>query len=139
MALWEVNNGKKSVIMYSDGSLSIKNPPPYLSVRRKFYKIPYSNVGLGGFTEQDGKKFHTPSWTEVHPQTSFNDLIVEKKPFQEVFTEPEQWTFESSSGDKIYKVKRNKNGKLSCDCWGYIAHRNCKHIKEVDQTIKTSK
>lgn len=139
MALWEVNNGKKSVIMYSDGSLSIKNPPPYLSVRRKFYKVPYSNVGLGGFIEQDGKKFHTPSWTEVHPQTSFNDLIVEKKPFQEIFTEPEQWTFESSSGDKIYKVKRNKNGKLSCDCWGYIAHRNCKHIKEVDQTIKTSK
>ena len=139
MALWEVNNGKKSVIMYSDGSLSIKNPPPYLSVRRKFYKVPYSNVGLGGFIEQDGKKFHTPSWTEVHPQTSFNDLIVEKKPFQEIFTEPEQWTFESSSGDKIYKVKRNKNGKLSCDCWGYIAHRNCKHIKEVDQTIKTGK
>ena len=139
MALWEVNNGKKSVIMYSDGSLSIKNPPPYLSVRRKFYKVPYSNVGLGGFIEQDGKKFHTPSWTEVHPQTSFNDLIVEKKPFQEIFTEPEQWTFESSSGDKMYKVKRNKNGKLSCDCWGYIAHRNCKHIKEVDQTIKTSR
>ena len=87
MALWEVNNGRKTVVIFSEGSLSIKNPPPYLSVRRKFYKIPYSNTGLGGFIEQDGKKFHTPSWMEVHSQTTFNDLSVEKKPFQEVFVE----------------------------------------------------
>jgi len=131
MALWEVNNGKKTVVMFSEGSLSIKNPPPYLSVRRKFYKIPYSNTGLGGFIEQDGKKFHTPSWIEVHPQTTVNDLSIDKKPFEEVFIEPEQWTFESSSGDKTYTVKKNKSGNLSCDCWGYIAHRKCKHIKEV--------
>jgi len=139
MALWEVNNGKKTVVMFSEGALGISNPPPYLSVRRKFYKIPYSNTGLGGFIEKDGKKFHTPSWIEVHPQATVNDLSVDKKPFEEVFVEPEQWTFESSSGDKTYTVKRNKNGKLSCDCWGYIAHRNCKHIKEVDKTINTGK
>lgn len=133
MALWEVNNGKKTVIMYSEGALGISNPPAYLSVRRKFYKIPYSNTGLGGFVTNDGKKFHTPSWIEVHPETSFGDLIVEKKPFQELFVEPEKWTFESSSSDKVYTVKKNRSGNLSCDCWGYIAHKRCKHIKEVQK------
>lgn len=135
MALWEVNNGKKTVVMFSEGSLSIKNPPPYLSVRRKFYTVPYSNVGKGGFIEQDGKKFHTPSWIEVHPQASFNDIIVEKKPFDELFVEPEKWEFKSASSDKLYTVKKNRSGKLSCDCWGYIAHKKCKHIKEVENYV----
>ena len=133
MALWEVNNGKKTVIMFSEGALGISNPPPYLSVRRKFYKVPYSNVGIGAIIESNGKTYHVPSWTEVHAQTTINDIIVEKKPFEEIFVEPEQWTFESSSGDKTYTVKKNKSGKLSCDCWGYIAHKKCKHIKEVQE------
>ena len=132
MALWEVNNQKKTVIMYSDGALAIENPPSYLSIRRKFYKVPYSNVGKGGFfINPEGKKIHTPSWTEVHPETTLDDIIVEKKPFEELFVEQEEWKFESSSSDKTYTVRKNKHGKLSCDCWGYIAHKKCKHIKEA--------
>lgn len=135
MALWEVNNGKKTVVMFSEGSLSIKNPPPYLSVRRKFYKVPYSNVGVGAFTESNGKRFHIPSWTEVHPQTTINDIIVEKKPFQELFVEPKTWSFKSESSDKEYTVKQSKAGKLSCNCWGYMAHKKCKHVKQVQEEI----
>jgi hypothetical protein len=26
-------------------------------------------------------------------------------------------------------------GNLSCDCWGYIGHRKCKHIKEVKDSL----
>ena len=133
MALWQVNGD----IVYSNGALSIENPPTSMFVKRHFYYIPYSNVGKGGFINQNGKKFHVPSWTEVHPEASFDDLIVEKKPFDEVFVEPEQWKFESSSGDKTYTVKLNKQGKLSCDCWGYIAHKKCKHIKEVNANISS--
>lgn len=133
MALWEVNGE----LVYSDGALSIQNPSGSIFARRFFYKIPYSNVGLGGFIMQDGKKIHTPSWTEVHPKTTHEDLIVDKKPFEELFIEPETWTFESSSSNKKYTVKINKHGKLSCDCWGYIAHRKCKHIKEVNANISS--
>lgn len=135
MALWEVNNGKKTVIMFSEGSLSIKNPPNYLSVRRKFYKVPYSNIGIGSFIEKDGKKFHVPSWIEVHPGTTLNDITVEKKPFQELFVEPKTWTFKSDSSDSEYTVKQTKTGKLSCDCWGYRAHRKCKHVKQVQEEV----
>ena len=133
MALWEVNGE----LVYADGALSIPNPSGSIFAKRFYYKIPYSNVGLGGFIMRDGKKIHTPSYIEVHPQTTHNDLIVEKKPFEELFVEPQQWTFESSSSDKKYTVKINKHGKLSCDCWGYIAHRKCKHIKEVNANIST--
>ena len=131
MALWEVNGE----IVYSDGALSITEPETNTWVKRHTYKVPYSNVGKGGFINQDGRKFHVPSWTEVHPETSFDDIVVDKKPFDELFTEPEKWEFKSASSDKIYNVKRNRNGDLSCDCWGYIAHRKCKHIKEVESYV----
>jgi len=132
MALWKVDDE----IVYSDGSLSLD--PTFANgifVTRHTYKVPYTNVGKGGFIEKDGKKFHTPSWIEVHPETTHDDIVVDKKPFEELFVEPEKWTFKSSSSDKVYTVKRNKHGKLSCDCWGYIAHKKCKHIKEVESYV----
>jgi len=133
MALWEVYNGKKTVLMYADGPLIISNPPDYLNITRFCYKVPYSNVGKGGFFWRYGKKIHTPSWMEVHPDTTLDDIKVEKNPFEELFVEPEKWTYKSASSDKTYTVKRNKYGKLSCDCWGYIAHKRCKHIKETEK------
>ena len=111
MALWDVNGE----IVYSEGALSISNPPSNLWVKRHVYEVPYSNVGKGGFIMRDGKKIHTPSYIEVHPQTTHDDIVVKKKPFEELFVEPQQWTFKSSSSDKTYTVKINKHGKLSCD------------------------
>jgi len=131
MALWNVNGE----LVYSSGSLSITDPPSNLWVTRHTYKVPYSNVGKGGFMMQDGKKIHTPSWIEVHPETTLDDIVVDKKPFEELFVEPKKWVYESASSDKIYTVKYNKHGKLSCDCWGYIAHRKCKHIKDAAEKI----
>ena len=133
MALWEVNGE----IVFSDGALSISKPEFYSFVRRHFYKVPYTNVGKGGFVHNDGDKYHVPSWTKVHPETTFDDIMVEENPFKKLFEEPQQWKFESSSGGKTYTVKKNKQGNLSCDCWGYIAHRKCKHITEVNANIST--
>lgn len=135
MALWEVFNGNKTVIMHSEGSLSIPNPPKYLSVRKKYYTVPYTNVGKGGFMNRDGKKIHVPSYIEVHPMTTLDDIIVDKKPFQELFVEPKTWSFKSESSDKEYTVKQSRNGKLSCNCWGYMAHKKCKHVKQVSELV----
>ena len=132
MALWKVNNE----IVYSDGALKLSGSEVHsVFVQRHFYKVPYSNVGKGGFIEKDGKKVHTPSWQEVHPETTLEDIIVDKKPFEELFVEPKTWSFKSASSDKEYTVKLNKKGNLSCDCWGYIAHRKCKHITEVKKEL----
>ena len=96
------------------------------------YTVPYSNVGKGGIFRApiSGKYYHTPSWTEVEPGTTLDDIIVEPRPFSELFVEAKTWKFKSASSDKEYTVREGKNG-LHCDCWGYIAHRNCKHLKEV--------
>ena len=129
MALWNVGGN----IVYSDGALSLSaSEANGVQVTRHSYKVPYTNVGKGGFIERDGKKFHTPSWIEVHPETTHDDIHVEKNPFEELFVEPKSWKFKSASSDKEYTVKINAKGNLSCDCWGYIAHKRCKHIKEVE-------
>ena len=134
MALWNVDGE----IVYSDGALSLDPKVANgIFVTRHTYKVPYTNVGLGGFINKDGKKYHTPSWIEVHPETTLDDIVVEKQLFEELFVEPKTWTFKSSSSDKTYTVKMNKNGNLACDCWGYIAHRKCKHIKEANADIST--
>jgi hypothetical protein len=132
MALWDVDGE----IVYTEGSLSLTpEKANALFVKRHRYKIPYSNVGIGGFIDKDNKKFHVPSWIEVHPQTTFDDLVIDKKPFEELFVEEKKWEFKSGSSDKVYTVKHNKRGELSCDCMGYIGHRKCKHITEVKESL----
>lgn len=132
MALWDVDGE----IVYTEGSLSLTpEKANALFVTRHRYKIPYSNVGTGGFLTNERGTFHTPSWIQVHPQTSFEDLEVEKKPFEELFVEEKKWEFKSGSSDKVYTVKHNKRGELSCDCMGYIGHRKCKHITEVKEKL----
>ena len=133
MGLWDVNGN----IVYSEGSLGLD--PKAASgamVRRHFYKVPYTALGSGSLFEKDGKVFHTPSWIEVHPKTELSDIIVDKKPFDEIFTEPKTWDFKSESSDKTYTVKINAQGNLSCNCWGYIGHRSCKHVKQVKEWVQ---
>ena len=132
MALWKV----KDEIVFSDGALQMSaEEVSGVFVQRHFYKVPYSNLGKGGITTLNKKTYHMPSWKEVHPQTTLEDVIVDKKPFEELFIEPKTWSFKSATSDKEYTVKLNKNNKLSCDCWGYIAHRKCKHITAVKKEL----
>ena len=68
MALWDVDGE----IVYAEGSLSLTpEKTNAVFVTRHRYKVPYSNVGMGGFVKTDRGTFHTPSWTPVHPQTTF--------------------------------------------------------------------
>lgn len=105
---------------------------------RKTYVVPRSNVGIGGFiTVSSGVRYHVPSWTVVEEDTTLEDIILEKKPFEELFEEKEEknWKFTSARSGEEYIVRYNVKGDLSCSCWGYIAHRNCKHIKEVKEKL----
>jgi len=133
MALWKVNDE----IVFSDGPLSLSaKEMSGVFVQRHFYKVPFSNVGKGGIIKTTNDRYvHTPSWIEVHPKTTIEDIIVDKDPFEELFVEPKSWSFKSASSDKEYTVKLKKDGSLYCDCWGYIAHKNCKHVKEVKAQI----
>ena len=77
----------------------------------------------------DGKKYLTPDWIEVLPETTIDDIkyIEPEEPKEK----PKVWEFKSSSSDDMYKVKQLPDGRLTCDCWGFRAHKRCKHVKEV--------
>jgi len=100
------------------------------------YNIPHSNIRPGGFLSIGGKRYHVPSWIEVEQDTSLEHLILEQRPFDELFVEQkseQQWKYSSASSDKEYTVRYNAAGDLSCDCWGYIGHRKCKHITKTKE------
>ena len=102
------------------------------------YIIPRSNVGLGGFITLKGIRYHVPSWTVVEEDTTFDNLEFEAKPFEELFKEKKEdelWKFTSARSGEEYIVRYNVRGELSCSCWGYIAHKKCKHIKEVESNF----
>jgi hypothetical protein len=101
----------------------------------KTYSIPLSNVGTGSFITFGSKRYHVPSWTQVEEDTTMNDIAFFKAVPKEERKE-EKWKFKSSKGDKTYTVKYNIHGALSCDCWGYIGHRKCKHIKNVKEKLE---
>lgn len=136
MALWKVNDN----IVYSDGALTLDpDEANGAQVTRYTYKVPYSNIGKGGIVKTASGTFHTPSWTQVHEQTTIDDIIVEHRPFDELFTSEEQSRahyeprkFASTSSDKTYTVRLGRNG-FYCDCWGYLGHKKCKHVKQAQE------
>jgi len=102
----------------------------------KTYTIPRTNVGKGGFFHIGGKRYHGPTWIEVEEDTTFDDIKFEEKPFAELFKEEDkQWKFTSARSGEEYIVRYNIRKELSCSCWGYIAHKKCKHIKQVKEEV----
>ncbi len=97
------------------------------------------NVGKGEIVKTAAGTFHTPSWIKVHEQTTTDDIIVEHRPFDELFTSEEESRahyeprkFASTSSDKTYTVRLGKNG-FYCDCWGYLGHKKCKQVKQAQE------
>ena len=137
MALWQFTHLNKhgnfrQRIIHTKGALSLPGGGlgPHVMASRFKYKYEEPVMAPSLF-KTNGKTYLMPIWKEVVEGTTLDDIEVEKKLFEELFVEPKTWTYKSSSSDKTYTVKYNKNGNLSCDCWGYIAHRKCKHIKDA--------
>ena len=84
-----------------------------------------------GVVRQGGKTYMIPEWTEVHPKTTYSDIKYVEKKERKKRREIKKWVFNSSSSDNVYRVKEMPDGRLDCDCWGYRAHKKCKHVKEV--------
>ena len=142
MALWKFTNLNKygtlrsRIIYVPDGKPLSVGPGfgPFVGARRFRYQSRSSYYGL--FTALNGKKYLTPDWIEVLPETTLNDVFYEKP--EEPKQKPEKWTFKSSSGDGEYLVRKSPSGKLHCNCWGYIAHKRCKHVTEVQKKLEKS-
>jgi hypothetical protein len=140
--LWKLTTMNKyghlrSRIVYSDGALTIgRGFGPFVGAKLFRYesRTPYHGILTSPL---DGKKYLTPDWIEVHPNTTINDVTYNEPEVVKVKTEPQVWEFASSSSDAIYKVRYNSL-KLTCNCPGVwrAKDRRCKHIKEVEPQIK---
>ena len=75
----------------------------------------------------NGKRMIVPSWLEVHPQTTINDIEwvkPQKRPRADVAVQ---------SADGKYKTTFNTaTGRFKCSCMGFWRSKgNCKHVKEL--------
>ncbi len=109
----------------------------YKAVLVKVIKYDYEHPILPPsiVTTKDGKKYVVPTWQEINPLATLDDIKwVPKK--TEPKPESKTWTFKSSSSDKTYKVKQTDN-TLKCNCMGFFRakDRRCKHIKSVEKEI----
>jgi hypothetical protein len=74
----------------------------------------------------DGKKYIIPKWTEVHPETTYDDII---------WIQPKQKkVIEHNVGSVgTYKTMFDPNkNKYTCSCMGFWKSKgNCKHVKAL--------
>ena len=137
--LWKLTTVNKygnfrSRVVYSEGALTIgRGFGPFVGARRFRYesRTPYHGILTSPI---DGKKYLTPDWKEVLPETTLADIVyIAPEPVKE---KPTQWDFKSDSSDAVYKVRYN-GFKLTCNCPGSwrAFDRRCKHIKSVEKEI----
>ena len=140
--LWKFSNLNKhgnirSRIIFRPDGEGFKYYPkglgPFVDVVRFKYDYTDSMIPPHLFMGSDGKKFIVPTWQEVLPETTLDDINWIRTEIKTIKPEKNEWLFESSSDPGlIYKVTQ-VGDKLSCNCPGVwrSKDRQCKHIKEV--------
>ena len=122
----------------SQFSYSPKGLGKFIDVRPFKYTYEHDFLPPGLYVNSEGKKYITPTWQEVHPQTTLEDInwVKPKKIEREI--PKDTWEFKSSSSESIYIVKRIGHNKFQCNCPGYwrSAERKCKHVKEVEKCVR---
>ena len=141
MALWKFTNLNKygnprSRIIYKpNGEAFGFNPKGFGSfINVQMFKYEYKHELIPpSLTVLDGKKYIVPSWKEVDPNTTLNDIQWIKPKVKTTRSKPIVKINKSSSSDAEYTTKYYPDsGKYYCDCPGTWRTRgNCKHIKEM--------
>ena len=81
----------------------------------------------------NGKRMIVPSWQEVHPLTTINDIKwikPQRRPRADISVK---------TGDGKYKTTFNTaTGHYKCNCFGFYRakDRRCKHIKELKASLQ---
>lgn len=96
-------------------------------------KIPYNQLGINGsygiFTSIYGETYVVPAWIKVPTGTKYEDIEVIDKPVKPKANRREL-SIQSKSGN-TYRVIIDSQLGNSCECVGFMYHRNCRHLKQV--------
>ena len=80
----------------------------------------------------NGKRVIVPTWQEVHPQTTLDDIEwvkPQRRPRADISVK---------TGDGKYKTTFNTaTGNFKCSCMGFWrSNGNCKHVKELRESLQ---
>jgi len=105
-------------------------------VGSRIFKYEYTGNISPALVSLDGKKYIIPSWREVLPETTLND-IEWIKPQVEVSppAQSNEWKFQSESNPDVQYIVRQNGSKLSCNCPGFFRtkdrEKGCVHCQKV--------
>ncbi len=124
----------RSRIVHSDSTQFSINPKgfgKFIGVKRFRYEHVHAYL-CPALTTLNGKKYLLPSWKEVDPKTTLEDINWIKPEKQESKPEPNLFKFKSDSSDSVYTVRKIMDA-YKCNCPGYwrSKDRECKHIKKL--------
>jgi hypothetical protein len=76
----------------------------------------------------DGKKYLVPMWIEVHPETTYDDVVHIRPKAKKIIEH-----IDGSMGKYKTIYDPNKN-KYTCSCMGYWRSKgNCKHVRALKE------
>lgn len=141
MALWKFTNLNKygnprsRIIFRPDGEAFGFNPKgfgPFVNVQRFKYEHKHAIIPPG-LVISNGKKYIVPTWKEVDPNTTLNDIQWVRPKVKVTKSKTIVKISKSSSSDAEYTTKYYPDsGKYHCDCPGTWRTRgNCKHVKQM--------
>ena len=142
MALWKFTNLNKygnprsRIIFRPDGEAFGFNPHgfgPFVNVQMFRYEYKH-DIMPPALIVSNNKKYIVPTWEEVDPNTTLNDIEwVKPKPKNQKRAKTIIKTHISGSGLGEYTTKYYpESGKYHCSCPGYWrSGGNCKHVKEM--------
>ena len=134
------HNNLRSRIVYHKGDKPFtigKGFGEFVDIKEFKYEYKEQMIPPHLFTGSDGKKFIVPTWQEVLPETTINDINWIKPELVKVKPKKNEWLFESSSDPGLFYKVNQVGDKLSCNCPGTwrAKDRQCKHIKEVKNDL----
>jgi hypothetical protein len=131
---WKKDGTKTDEIVYSETTtLSISPVKDNIhSSSVSVFKYEVEGLIPPSIIESQGKTYIVPYWLEVHPKTTFKDIIHISPQAKETLPKIKLES-ESQSGLGQYKTTYNpNNGTYKCSCMGFWRSKgNCKHVKEM--------
>jgi hypothetical protein len=127
---------RNRIIHVPDGKPFTHGPGYGPIVISRVFKYEYTGSTSPSLVSFNGKKYIVPSWQEVLPETTLNDIEwvkpqVEAPPPAQSNT----WKFQSKSSPDQYYIVRQNGSKLSCNCSGFWRakdrEKGCVHIQQV--------
>jgi hypothetical protein len=108
----------------------------FISVKQFKYEYNHKLLPPALFTSSDGKTYIVPTWKEVLPETTLNDITwVRDVKVKKVKPKKDTWEFKSSSSDSVYTVTQ-VGLTYKCTCPGFFRAKDrkkgCKHVQEVN-------